>query len=230
MTLLTEKQKQIYNLYLRAFRTNNNLPFRAKKKFSDIETDGEKLMSLQKIEKVFNKYPAFFNSMFFDAPYKIYDDQDGKSKWHSLKFYGSQKGITTCIAYYKTLMQSNPEEQFDFLKESYKFVTNFCIEKKITLDGYTRHCSVAQNDCLIHLKEHKISWYLVFDIPHFHDLLYRLPEDEFELYYGSDVDLTKMQAQYRSSQKTQDFLAGIRRKITPFIRQKISQQSVVKDK
>lgn len=218
---LTENQKQIYNLYLRAFRVNNNQPFRAKKDFSDIEKDPEKLASLGKIEKVFQRYPSFFNKTYFDAPYKIYNDD---KKFFSLKFYGSQKGITTCIAYYKTLLQSNPEEQLDFIKDSYKFIAMFCEDKGIPLERYVSYCSVSQNDCLIHLKEHKISWYTVFGIPGFFELLNNLPKDEFELYYGSDVDLNYLLNKYRGSFKTQEYSSELKKKISSYLQKRLAEK------
>jgi hypothetical protein len=218
---LSENQKQIYNLYLRAFRINNNQPFRAKKDFSDVETDIEKLTSLQKIEKVFQKYPAFFNKTYFDAPYKIYSDE---KKYYSLKFFGSQKGISTCIAYYKILLQSSPEEQLDYIKDSFKFVAQFCEGKKIPLELYVRHCSVSQNDCLIHLKEHKISWYSVFGIPGFFEMLNNLPKDEFELYYGSDVELNVLLNRFRSSQKTTEYVSELKRKISGYLQKRLAEK------
>lgn len=218
---LTENQKKIYNLYLRAFRVNNNQPFRAKKKFSDIEDDSEKVICLQKLEKIFQKYPSFFNNFYFDAPYKIYDDE---KKYYSLKFYCSTKGTGTCISYLKILQQSDPENQFEYFKDSYRFIALFCEKNKIKLEQYTKYCSVSQNDCLLHLKEHKISWFVVFSIPGFYDLLYSLPNDEFELYYGSDVDLNLLYNKYKSSHKTQEYLKDLNKKISQYLKKKLEQK------
>lgn len=214
MIELTERHKQIYNFYLRAFRVNNNNPFRAKKDFKDVLKDPEKMMALQKIDNVFDKYPAFCSNLYFDAPYKIYRDE---KPFYPLKFYGSQKGISTCLAYVKLLRNSNPEEQFEFIKESYKFVAEFCISKNIPLEHYPRYCSVAQNDCLKHLKEHKISWFLIFSIPHFHSLMNNLPPDEFQLYYGTDVSLSVLYSRYQSSLTTQKYLMAVKNKISEYI-------------
>lgn len=218
---ITETQKQIYNLYLRAFRVNNNKPFRAKKNFKDVESDIETLSHLQKIEKVFKKYPAFFNKTYFDAPYKIYDDD---KKYYSLKFYGSQKGITTCIAYYKTLLQSDPGEQLEHLRDSYKFIAEFCEERNLLLEMYCRECSVSQNDCLMHLKEHKISWYAIFSVPGFYELLKSLPVDEFELYYGSNISLDYLYNRYQSSEVARNYCAELKRKISSYLQKKLAQK------
>lgn len=221
---LTENQKRIYNLYLRAFRINNNQPFKAKKNFSDIEKDSEKMMQLQKLEKVFLKYPSFFNNFYFDAPYKIYNDE---KKYYPLKFYCSSKGTSTCIAFLKLLQQSDPEQQFEYFKDSYRFIAQFCEKNNLRLDQYTKHCSVSQNDCLIHLKEHKISWFVVFSVPGFYDLLYSLPCDEFELYYGGDVNLNSLLNRYKSSIKTQNYLTELNKKISQYLKKKLEQKPVL---
>lgn len=217
---MRDTQKRIYNLYLRAYRTNNNQPFKAKKKFNDIENDVEIMQYLEKLENVFKKYPAFFGDTYFNAPYIIYPDD---KKFFSLKFFSSHKGITTCIAYYKMLLQTNPELQFDFFRESYRFIAEFCLEKGLALRNYVSYRSVSQNDCLRHLKEHKISWYVVFSIPNFYELLYNMPEDEFVLYYGSDLSLTELYTRYNNSQKTQKFLAEMHNKVSIFIQNSIQK-------
>lgn len=214
MIELTEKHKQIYNLFLKAYRVNNKQPYRLKKKFDDIEKDHTKMKQLDHLRLLFEKYPSFCSDLFFDAPYKLYDDE---KPFHTLKFYTSFKGISTCIAYIKSLRDGDPREQFEFMKESYKFIANFCIDKNITLEDYTKYCSVAQNDCLLHLKEHKICWYLVFSVPNFFDLLNSLPDDEFELYYGS-VDLNNLLNRYKSSPETHEYLDRIKKKISKFVK------------
>jgi hypothetical protein len=220
MNQLTEKQKQIYNLYLKSYRQNKNEPFRAKKNFSDIEKDEKKIFQLAKIEKIFQKYPAFSSQKYFDAPYKIYNDE---KPYYSLSFYSSQKGISTCLAFLQLLKDSEPETQFEFFKESYKFIAKFCIEKEISFSEYPKFCSVAQNDCLIHLKQHKISWYVVFSIPEFYNLLYNLPKDEFELYFGSSMNLQNLYNKYQGSQKTKEFLSKVQEKIARYIRKQLQR-------
>lgn len=214
MIQLTDRHKQIYNLYLKAYRVNNKQPFRAKQKFNDIEKDPVKLKQLDHLRILFEKYPAFCSDIFFNAPYKIYQDEN---PYHSLKFYTSFKGVSTCIAYIKILQSGTPTEQFDYMKESYKFVARFCIEKNISLDKYTDYCSISQNDCLLHMKQHKICWYLIFSIPKLYDLLKSLPSDEFAIYFGS-VDLNGLYQRYISSPETQVYLDGIRKKVTNFVK------------
>ena len=219
---INDIHKRIYNLYLRAYRINNNQPFRAKKNFKDVEDDAEILSYLKKQENVFKKYQAFLNDNYFNAPKIIYPDD---KKYFSLKFYSSQKGITTCIAYYKLLLQTNPENQIEFFKESYKFIAEFCLEKCVELRDYVGYCSIAQNDCLKHLKEHKISWYVIFSIPGFYELLHNMPDDEFTLYYGSDIDIQELYTKYNNSSKTQNLLSEMRKKVSLFVQNSLKSRA-----
>jgi hypothetical protein len=222
MKEITDRQKLIYNLYLKSYRKNNNQPYRTKKNFDDVLKDDNKMTQLIKLENIFKKYPALCQTHYFDAPYKIYNDE---KKFYPLSFYSSQKGITTCINYIDLLRDSDPESQFEHFKESYKFIANFCTENRINLSEYTKYCSVAQNDCLTHLKQHKISWYLIFSIPNFYELLYNLPKDEFELYFGTKVSLSKLYDKYNSSSKTKQFLSNIQDKIATYVRKQLQISS-----
>lgn len=221
MRTLNDVHKLIYNLYLKAYRQNNNKPFRFKKKFDDVEKDEEILGYLYKLESVFKKYPAFLDINYFNAPYKIYKDE---KKFFSLKFFSSHKGITTCIAYYKVLREQSPTEQLEYIKKSFEFICKFCHEKKLLLRQYVDHCSISQNDCLKHLKEHKISWYVVFSIPKFYELLMNLPKDEFYLYFGEDLDLIEIRRCYMNSPEGRRYCENIKNKISQFLEKSLASR------
>jgi len=211
--MITEAQKNIYNWYLRAQRVHNNKPFRYRKNFDNLDKETF-YPHLLKIERVFQKYPHLMRREFFDAPYIIYNDV---KKFYGLNFFSSLKGLTTCIAYFKLLAQQQPDEQIDFLKESLRFVTNFCAEHDLMLNQYIRFKSIAQNDCLKHLKNHQISWYLVMAIPGFINLVQSLPRDEFSLYFGEDIDLNFLISAYGSSKLAKVFLEKKIREIDEFL-------------
>lgn len=218
--MMTEFQKRIYNSFLRAYRINNNQPFRSKKDFSNIEN--EKLNELVKLEKFFAKHPHLFSNDYFDAPYKLYNEE---KKYYSLKYYASYKGMSTCLEYFKLLQSSDPEKQIDYLKQSLKFIAEFCIEKNISLDSYVKYKSVCQYDCLIHLKEHKISWYCVFGIPKLFDVIYDLPSDEFELYFGTNIDMNDIKNKFDKSQRAKELFREGLKKIDLFVKKKLKYDS-----
>lgn len=200
--MINDTQKEIYNLYLRALRVNNGKPFRRKKKFDDINNPSI-LLYLQKLESFFKKFPHMLRNEFFDAPYVIYKDE---KKYYDLRFFSSTKGLSTCIAYFKLLNDTNPDNQMDYIKSSLKFIVEFCIEKGIQFCEYSDYKTVVQPDCLKHIKEHRISWYVVFSIDSLKQKVYSMSNDEFELYFGSDISISQMYSRYTSSQVALPFL------------------------
>lgn len=210
--MISETQKQIYNLYLRSLAEGSDRPYRVRKNFDKLKDEYK--VELEKLEKFFLKFPHLFRYEFFQAPYKIYQDEN---KFYSLKFY-SGKGLQTCLAYFKNLKESEPDEQLDYIKESLKFIANFCVEKNIRLDQYIGYKSVAQNDFLLHLKQHKISFYAIFAIPGVYYHLLNIPDDEFGLYFGDDLDLDGMWNRFNGSKKAKSYLEENVPKIEEWIR------------
>lgn len=208
--MVTEKQKQIYNLFSTTSRKFRNKPYKFRKKWDGFEQKEEYLF-VQKLEKIFDKYPQFFNEKYFLAPYKLHSiDEDS---YFPLKFYASQKGITCCTTYLNLLKDQKPEEQKEFIKETFQFIAKFCKEKNLkTLGDYVNYKSLVQNNCLKHLKEHRICWYTVFFINGFFDLLYKMPKDEFEMYYGTRIDLQEIRNVIYSNTDMVEFIEKCRRK------------------
>lgn len=210
---MNEQQKQIYNLYLKAYRINNNQPYRPKNNFDKFEEKEEYRYILQ-LDSFFYKFPHLMKSDFFNAPYKLYNDE---KKFYSLQYYSSYKGLTTCIEYYKNILNSNPDEHVDFIKESLKFIANFCISHNTPLEKYCDFKSVAQNDFLKHIKEHKISWYVIFGFPNGMNILRNMPDDEFELYFGLNIHLSSVQMKYSNSVLAKNVIEKGIKKLKKFV-------------
>jgi hypothetical protein len=152
------------------------------------------ILLLAKIERVFMEYPQFFRYEYFAAPYKVYSTDE----YFTLKFYASQKGVTTCVAYFKNLRESSPDAQEDIIKDGIRFVVDFCLSKKIELDNYINYKSVSQPDFLMHIKQYKISFFLAFALPGCYYALSNMEEDEQELYFGP-TDINDLYIRYEQS-------------------------------
>jgi hypothetical protein len=215
---LTIKQKEIYNLYIQSLAIASNRPYKNRKNFDNLKEDV--ILHLVKLETFFAKFPHLFRIEFFNAPYKIYPDA---KKYYSLNFYSGHKGLTTCAAYFKTLKKSDPDDQIDYIKESLKFITEFCIEKKIPLSKYVEYKSVAQNDFLLHLKQHKVSFYVIFDIPDLYLALINLRDDEWSLYFGDDIDINDIRILYERSKVAKPLIKEKIKQISLFILNRITK-------
>jgi hypothetical protein len=211
--MISEIGKRIYNYYLRAYRVNNGKPYRAKINFDGFEKK-EDFLYVQRLELFFKKFPHLLKYDFFNAPYQLYRDDE---KWFSLKYYSSYKGLRTCLDYYQSLLKNTPDDQIDFLRESMKFIAEFCIEKNISVQEYPFYKSVTQHDFLKHLKEHRISWYMVFGIPGMLDHLHKMDPDEFELYFGDSINLGELQFKYSTSPKGKEIIEKGMKKMSEIV-------------
>jgi hypothetical protein len=220
--MLSEKQKTIYNWFVRAQRINNNKPFRPRKNFDKFDEE-KYLPDLIKIEKIFEKSPHLFRKEYFDAPYILHSKD--KDRFLPLNYYSSIKGITACTSYFKLLQQQNPDEQLDFIRDSLKFIVEFCLKHKIGFYDYINYKTIAQKDCLKHLKQHYISWYVVLSFPGFLKLVQQMPNDEFTLYFGSDIDLNNLISRWSESIIARPYLEKKLKEMNLFVFKKLNSGS-----
>ena len=81
--IITEREKFIYNTYLRVHRTKQNKPFRYRKQFDDFQ-DNENYIHVKKLGAFFKKFSHIEPEVFFNAPYNLYPDDNSI---YDLKFY-----------------------------------------------------------------------------------------------------------------------------------------------
>ena len=166
--MITEFEKQIYNNHLVASRKAKGEAFKIKKDFSNLEED--KIISLQKLSRLFNTYPNLIQEDFFMAPYKIYPDET----YYPLDFYTKPKAIKCYTQYVKQLelQDADSPDSLRRLAESLKFVVKYCIENNLQLSEYEVNIEKSMPCFIKHLKEHKINYYTL------HALTFKKPQIE----------------------------------------------------
>lgn len=172
--MISNFEKHIYNAHLAISRACRNKPFRVRENFEDFETDSD-YVNVKKLSIFFNSYKSVDVDTFFRAPYEIYDKQD----WFDLQFFTTQKALKTYTLYQTRKENEHPDtkNQLFFIKDSLKFILSFCRAKNITIGDYIFHKDDKMNTFLIHLKERKISIYVLFGLIGAEKILYSLPED-----------------------------------------------------
>lgn len=213
--------EEIYNLWLRALRKKQNKPFRPRKNFLKIEEE-DFYPFLAKLETFFRKHPHLLRFEFFWAPYEVYPHS---KNYYGLDFFASYKGLSTCVSYFRLKEQQNPDEQIDHIKDSLAFITKFCIEKGILFEQYAHYKTISQNDCLKHLKNFQISWFLIYDIPGLIQILTCLPSDEFSLYFGDNISLSQIAYKYTHSKVAVPYIKTKVQQIKKYITKKLHEQS-----
>lgn len=155
--MVTDLEKVIYNTHLATSRRVQNKPFKIKKNFDDL--DENKIVLLQKLSRFFNEYKNLNIDTFFLAPYMIYTEFE----YQPLNFYLTGKAISCYTQYVKQLEIQDPDHPDSLLrlKNSFKFILNYCRENELTFAQYPIH---LENNASIpayldHLKNHKINFY-----------------------------------------------------------------------
>jgi hypothetical protein len=185
----------VYNKWLAVTRSQRNKPFRLRQDFSNIENE-EFYPHLVKLTDFFKRHPNLFQDEFFIAPFKLYPNSKG---YYNLKFYASQKGLVACSRYYKELDSKGAEEQIEQVKKSYEFIGNFCLKNKILVRDYPFYKTGSYPECLIHLKDHVVSPFVIMSFPALYVQVSALCSDEKLLFFGEHWNLNEIMKKYNNS-------------------------------
>lgn len=196
---MTEKEKEIYNLYLSTYRRANNQPYNVRKNFENFENDPQ-YMYIRKLAQFFNKFPQIKPHIYFIAPYELYKD----TKHFDLGFYNSQKAIKAYTVYTKQITEQSPDtpEQIKFIKDSLRFMAMFCVKNKISLNDYINHKTGITYTWLKHLKQHDISVYILLEFKEVYDIIKTLEEDIKDMFIGNfEKEFFTYKSRYNNSKQ-----------------------------
>jgi len=182
MSSITFKEKEIYNKHLAISRSSVGKPFKLRKNFKDF-TDNENYFYVKKLELFFNKFNHIDIDEFFKAPYEIYTAPEQS---FDLKFYTSQKALKLYTMYQTKKLNEPPDSlnQLYFIKRGLSFILSFCNNNNISLSEYTSHMTNSINTFILHLKEHKISIYILFGFVDGEDKLRNIGNDMMKFIFG----------------------------------------------
>ena len=178
--MVTEREKHIYNTYLRVSRTARNKPFTYRKDFSDLD-DSTKLF-LKRIDNLLIKYPHISVENYFIAPFKVYPN----AEHFALEYFANMGGVNAYTTYMKQIQEMSPDsdEQLEFIKRSLKHIGLFCLMHKITLEQYPTYRTGLTYDWMKQIKKHEISIYALMEFSEIGDIIKEIADDEKELFLG----------------------------------------------
>jgi len=155
--MVSEQEKQIYNSYLFASRSAKGQPTKFRKDFSKLKD--QDFVSLKKLGNFFKKHNNINYRDWFIAPFEIYS----KDEYFDLQFFNTRKALKCYSMYMKEKEVSNPdnEESITTLKEGLKFIATYCKRNSLTIDEYRTAYSQNMPTALVHLQEHRITFYLL---------------------------------------------------------------------
>ena len=174
---MTDREKLIYNTYIRVSRRNQNKPYKERKKFDGFEKE-ENYPFVKKLGIFFNKYQHIKVEEFFAAPYLVYEDK----KYYDLRFYTTYQAVKVYTIYENKIQNQSPDDELILTrtKEGVKFIQEFCKTHDIPLSGYFDHKTDNLNSFWLHLKNRNVSLYCLF-----------LTDKVQEIYRSSDKELLR---------------------------------------
>ena len=214
---MQNREKEVYNTFLRITRTQNNKPFRYRKNFDEFESHID-YPYIQKLSSFFRKFPHIKIEEFIVAPYKIYPDD---AQYYDIKFYTTPKAIKLYSLYMDSIVAQCPdnEKHIAQIKESMFFIFKFCKDNNLTLQGYTEHMSGDIHTVLSHIRDRKITPYVVFGIRDLGDIVRGYPADFLDFIAGKEfqerVDLYR--GRYYNSRKAKAIIQQSIEQITKLI-------------
>lgn len=180
---LSELEKCLFNKHLLVSRSEKNKPFKLRRDFSNIvNTDKHKF--LKRISILFSKHPEIDPDTFFRAPYKLYPDVE----YFGLDYFSTMRAVKSYTMYKKQIFLQDPDSQLEQVKESLRFIANFCIENNLYFHQYPYHRSSDMFTWMQHYKQNKINVYSVMEFTNIFSSVKSLAEDVQKFFVSEFVE------------------------------------------
>lgn len=163
---VSEFQKIIYNDHLAIYKRVQKKPYTIKKDFNDFDkTKPHEFNSLLKLETFFINHSNVNRRLFLESPYMLYKDKN----YFDLSFYTTQAAIKCYTTYLKQLDLMNPDndEQIQYIKDSLRFIMDFCLQQKIKLIDYPEFKEQVMYSWCVHMAQNMISPYVILGFNYF---------------------------------------------------------------
>ena len=195
--MLNDFEKRIYNEYLRSSRVAAGQPYRLRKNFDDVDPSTE--LYVKRVSRVLNKFTNMSMQDFFRAPYVVY----GAGERFDLKFFTSPRALKTYTLYIQQEVDADPDSGvvMQRVMNSLQFLKEFCVTHQITPEAYAAHQTNSMPTFLVHLKERKISTYVMLELPNTCAHLKKIEADVLKFMFGEKfyVNLNIYKTRYFAS-------------------------------
>ena len=216
---ITELEKHIFNKHLAVSRSEKNKPFKLKKDFSNI-VDTDKHKFLKRISILLKKHPEINPDTFFKAPYALYPDVE----YFGLDYFSTMRAVRSYTTYKKQLFIQDPDSQLNHVKESLKFIANFCIQNKIYFHQYPyqRHSDIFV--WMQHYKQNKINIYSVMEFTNIFSSVKNVAEDVQKFFVGEFVQqFQTLYTSYNNSKELKPYIQKAIPVLSDFVEKQLTQ-------
>ena len=169
--MLSNFEKLIYNKYLKYSRRGEG--YKPRQNFDNFKEEDKTI--LQKLAYMFNTYKNIDIDIFLSAPFEIYESEN----YIPLQFFCTQRA-KKCYTVYKQqkeLTNIDGEVHIQKIKDSLKFVYNFCKDHNKNITDYLTIENQSFPTFLQHLKEGDIDIYVIFGFENYQAIIDAVPVD-----------------------------------------------------
>lgn len=216
---ITDLEKHLFNKHLAVSRSERNKPFKIKRDFSNV-VDTDKHKFIRRISTLFLKHPEINPDIFFKAPYKLYPDVE----YFGLDYFSTMRAVKSYTMYKKQIFLQDPDSQVEYVKESLKFIANFCINHQIYFHQYPYHRSSDLFTWMQHYKQGKINVYSVMEFANIFSSVKNLAEDVQKFFVGEFVDqFQNLYVLYNKSTKLKPYIQKAIPVLSNFVEKQLTQ-------
>lgn len=192
---MTKEEQVVYNTYLRISRSRQGKPFKLRQQFDDLNP--ESVVLCTKIAGILNRINAPVDD-FITATYEIYGDDH-----YPLRHFASMRATKAYSIWLKKRRESNIDssDTLDEIIKSALFIEEFCRENSLKIRDYPK--AVSEDNisgiplCLKHLKDGKISWYILFAFDNFDKYIRKVDTGLLKFMFGKDFHETNARMRTR---------------------------------
>lgn len=211
---MTPNEKRIYNTHLVVSRSERGKPFRLRDDFSNFEDD-PKYNAVRRISVFAAKYPDIDLNDYFKAPYVLYPD----TQYFDLAYFASPRAIKSYTIFKQELEKKSPDSMVEDVKNSLRFIGNFCLKNNIDYTEYTDFVlSGLAPEWMYHIKNRNINIYALMEFPGLLECINKVVEDEQYLLIGPiSKNFIDYKNKYHSSLTLRPFLQVAHEKVKFFV-------------
>ena len=96
-------------------------------------------------------------------------------EYFGLEYFSSMRAVKAYSLYKKQIFIQDPDQQIESVKESLRFIANFCVENKIQFYQYSNFRTSDTFAWLTHYKQNKINVYSLMEFTNIFSSVKSLP-------------------------------------------------------
>ena len=145
-------------------------------------------------------------------------------EYFGLDYFSSMRAVKAYSLYKKQIFIQDPDQQIESVKESLRFIANFCVQNKIQFYQYSNFRTSDTFAWLTHYKQNKINAYSLMEFTNIFSSVKGLPEDIQNLFARDFVDnFQQLYTNYNNSNLLKPYVQKATSILSSFVEKQLTQ-------